>query len=234
MRIALFARANIALAFAFVAPTQAVLAQVHGSVVAPHCKQGYIWREAFIGDVVCVEPRRRHAVLTENAQATRRARPSGGIYGPDTCLVGYVWRGARPTDHVCVLPISRDIVARENISALQSQSPCAVSNDCIRGARIEQREVNTLRQRLAERRRDLAEAKDEERKAIQQMREEDEKWMREHPGLGRSTLPSITDNVSPIEQDIRQMEAALKKAELEIANTQSQIQTQERILSKGK
>jgi hypothetical protein len=81
------------------------------------CQQGYVWREAFEGDTVCVSPERRTETLAENAQAASRREPSGGAYGPNTCKPGYVWRVARPEDLVCVSPETRERVAAENAQA---------------------------------------------------------------------------------------------------------------------
>jgi hypothetical protein len=81
------------------------------------CKQGYVWREAFEGDTVCVTPARRTQVAADNAQAAARREPNGGAYGPNTCKQGFVWRVARPSDLVCVTPEERDRVAAENATA---------------------------------------------------------------------------------------------------------------------
>lgn len=82
------------------------------------CKAGYVWREAFNGDFVCVTPERRTATHQNNALAGIRRQPGGGPYGPDTCRQGFVWRGARPSDHVCVSPAERSLVATENQQAV--------------------------------------------------------------------------------------------------------------------
>lgn len=210
------------------------LSQVPVQPAAPVCKPGYVWREAFPGDTVCVAPRRREDVRAENRMAPGRVQPGGGAYGPDTCVKGYVWREARATDHVCVPPISRDTVARENASAEQFASHCSAAGGCSASVQTAQRKVEILRRRLAQRQRDLAKARDEQRRMMERLREEDEKWTRDHPGLGRSTQPSIADNVSPIEQDIRQIEAALKAAELESAKAKDQAQAQAQVISQGK
>ena len=78
------------------------------------CDQGYVWREAFPGDHVCVRPQVRAQAAADNAAAPSRRQPGGGAYGPDTCLPGFVWRDARPGDHVCVPPATRDQHAGEN------------------------------------------------------------------------------------------------------------------------
>ncbi len=81
------------------------------------CINGYVWREAFPGDYVCVTPQQRSQVAYDNSQAPYRVDPSGGPYGPDTCLNGYVWRQIISTDHVCVTPQERSQVAYDNSQA---------------------------------------------------------------------------------------------------------------------
>lgn len=81
------------------------------------CSQGYVWREAFPGDHVCVTPQIRTQAAYENSQASVRKEPRGGPSGPDTCLKGYVWRDARPGDHVCVTPEARAQTASDNRQA---------------------------------------------------------------------------------------------------------------------
>src|SRR5437899_8619973 len=68
------------------------------------CRSGYVWREAFPGDHVCVSPQTRTQAAQDNSQASARRQPGGGAYGQDTCLQGYVWRNAGPNDVVCVTP----------------------------------------------------------------------------------------------------------------------------------
>jgi hypothetical protein len=79
------------------------------------CQQGFVWREAFQGDDVCVTPETRAQAAQDNSQASARRQP--GAYGPDTCLPGYVWREARPNDLVCVTPETRAQVASDNAQA---------------------------------------------------------------------------------------------------------------------
>lgn len=91
--------------------------------VSPHlvafasnrCKQGYVWREAYEGDVVCVTPDVRTQAAADN-----RAAPSrwiSGAYGPHTCIAGYVWREARNGDDVCVTPQTRTQARADNAAA---------------------------------------------------------------------------------------------------------------------
>jgi hypothetical protein len=88
------------------------------SASAPaQCKTGFVWREAFLRDTVCVTPERRAQVQSENAAAATHRSPTGGAYGPNSCVTGFVWRQASPEDFVCVLPQSRDLVGRENATA---------------------------------------------------------------------------------------------------------------------
>ncbi len=75
------------------------------------CRQGFVWRNAFDGDGVCVTPARQTQVQGENANAgATRA-------GANACKNGFVWRAARPSDLVCVTPQSRAQVKSENDTA---------------------------------------------------------------------------------------------------------------------
>jgi hypothetical protein len=75
-----------------------------------NCQQGYVWRQAFPGDLACVSPLSRDQAAADNAAAdSRRAAP-----GSDTCIQGYVWRGANIQDHVCVTPEVRRLTAVDN------------------------------------------------------------------------------------------------------------------------
>ena len=67
----------------------------------PHtCVQGYVWREAFAGDDVCVTPDIRTLAALDNQQAGARRNPARFVYGPNTCQNGYVWREADQSDYV--------------------------------------------------------------------------------------------------------------------------------------
>lgn len=90
---------------------------------AETCRAGYVWREAFLGDLVCVTPQTRRQAARDNARADARKEPGGGAYGPDTCHPGYVWREARPEDHVCVTPQTRAQTASDNLNAAARRVP---------------------------------------------------------------------------------------------------------------
>jgi hypothetical protein len=77
------------------------------------CASGYVWRDAFAGDHICVTPASRNQAASDNAAASSRVNPNGA-YGPNTCINGYVWRVARSTDLVCVTPAVRTQTATEN------------------------------------------------------------------------------------------------------------------------
>lgn len=81
---------------------------------ADACIPGYVWREAYPDDHVCVTPASRAQAAADNQLAVARREPQGGAYGPDTCKPGFVWREARPQDHVCVTPDVRAQTARDN------------------------------------------------------------------------------------------------------------------------
>lgn len=83
------------------------------------CLPGYVWREAFPGDHVCVLPEARDRAQQDNVEAGSRRNPGGGDFGPDTCRQGYVWREASSSDHVCVIPETRSQAAEDNQRAGQ-------------------------------------------------------------------------------------------------------------------
>ncbi|TIS95716.1 hypothetical protein [Mesorhizobium sp.] len=80
------------------------------------CLQGYVWREARPGDVVCVIPQSRTLAADENAKGHQRREPGprDGVY---YCLQGYVWREAFDGDLVCVIPAARQRARDENALA---------------------------------------------------------------------------------------------------------------------
>jgi hypothetical protein len=80
------------------------------------CIQGFVWREARVGDTVCVEPWKRDRTLAENATAAQRWDPNGS-YGPQTCKQGLVWREAFDGDTVCVTPDIRQDTWNDNAAA---------------------------------------------------------------------------------------------------------------------
>lgn len=86
------------------------------------CRPGYVWREAFPGDHVCVDPATRDQAQRDNKQANSRKALGGGPFGPDTCREGYVWRQARPQDHVCVTPQTRAQTVSDNRQAAARRS----------------------------------------------------------------------------------------------------------------
>ncbi len=88
------------------------------------CIEGFVWRQAAGGDVVCVTPESRNLAALENAQAGARRSPNGGPYGPDTCLQGFVWRDGFANDHVCVTVERRSIVAQENAAGPSRYKAC--------------------------------------------------------------------------------------------------------------
>jgi hypothetical protein len=77
------------------------------------CKSGFVWREAFPGDFVCVEPGQRDQAAADNAAAASRIDPHGAS-GPQSCISGFVWREAGAGDLVCVEPSVRSRVAEDN------------------------------------------------------------------------------------------------------------------------
>ena len=85
-----------------------------------------MWREAFVGDVVCVPPATRTRAKQDNAAAASRRDPSAG-YGPFGCQQGYVWREARASDLVCVTPNIRSEAKADNAAAASRRNSINVS-----------------------------------------------------------------------------------------------------------
>jgi hypothetical protein len=77
------------------------------------CLNGFVWRAAFTGDVVCVTPETRHQVDLDNRAAASRRDPRGA-YGPRSCQVPFVWRNSRASDDVCVTVEQRGQAAADN------------------------------------------------------------------------------------------------------------------------
>lgn len=80
------------------------------------CATGFVWRNAFPGDLVCVTPLVRAQAAYDNSQAALRRDPNSP-WGPYGCISGYVWRVARPEDLVCVTPETRSQTAYDNSQA---------------------------------------------------------------------------------------------------------------------
>ena len=81
------------------------------------CLEGYVWRQAYSGDYVCVTPAQRTQAQQDNAAAASRRSPDGGAYGSQTCVQGYVWRQVVTNDDVCVTPAERSQVQADNAAA---------------------------------------------------------------------------------------------------------------------
>ena len=98
------------------------------------CLPGYVWREAFSGDYVCVEPWSRDQAAADNAAAGERVDPNC-VYGSDACQSGYVWREAFAGDHVCVDGSVRSQAAADNAAAARRIDPSGAygPNSCVAG-----------------------------------------------------------------------------------------------------
>jgi hypothetical protein len=77
------------------------------SPVGP-CKPELVWREAYVGDRVCVTTPTRAQVVADNQAAAQHQSANG------QCVQGYVWRLARPRDRVCVTPPTHAQIAKDN------------------------------------------------------------------------------------------------------------------------
>jgi hypothetical protein len=125
-------QANLSLPALMLTVLLALAAPTAGA--APHpdaCIEGYVWREAFPDDRVCVTPVVREQTARDNQLAGARREPHGGAYGPDTCKPGFFWREARPDDRVCVTPDVRERTARDNSLAhtRRLMPPAAANGD---------------------------------------------------------------------------------------------------------
>lgn len=58
-------------------------AAVHAQPAPETCRTGYVWREAFPGDLVCVTPETRAQAARDNREAHARREPGGGPYGSE-------------------------------------------------------------------------------------------------------------------------------------------------------
>ncbi|MFG2879933.1 hypothetical protein ACGFYU_33810 [Streptomyces sp. NPDC048337] len=76
----------------------------HGAYGPTSCEQGYVWRDSYDGDNLCVTPGERQ----EAHDGRVNREPGGGAYGPSTCKQGYVWRDSYDGDNLCVTPAERD------------------------------------------------------------------------------------------------------------------------------
>ena len=87
---------------------------------ADTCSSGYVWREAFPGDHVCVTPATRAQAKYDNDHSAEHIDPASlvnAITGGETCLAPYVPREASPSDQVCVLPETRAQAQDDNRQA---------------------------------------------------------------------------------------------------------------------
>jgi hypothetical protein len=76
---------------------------------------GFVWREAYSGDDVCVTEAVRTQAAEDNAAAS--SRKVINVSGADACIAGYVWRMAFTGDHVCVTAAVKAQVAADNAAA---------------------------------------------------------------------------------------------------------------------
>jgi hypothetical protein len=79
-----------------------------GSPAPGTCKPGFVWREAYAGDQVCVTAQIRSQAAADNESAAQRQGANG------QCKQGYVWRQADQQDHVCATQQTRAQTASDN------------------------------------------------------------------------------------------------------------------------
>ena len=76
------------------------------------CISGYVWREAYDGDHVCVTSNTcARPAVADNAAADSRFARNFLPYGPDTCIVGYVWRSANKRESLGGPPVRQQVAA---------------------------------------------------------------------------------------------------------------------------
>ncbi|MFJ6761100.1 hypothetical protein ACIQNK_39615 [Streptomyces sp. NPDC091273] len=80
----------------------------NGAYGPSSCEQGYVWRDKYDGDSICVTPQERQWYRDSNPHR----QPGGGAYGPSTCSPGYVWRDSYDGDTQCVTPEERQAAQR--------------------------------------------------------------------------------------------------------------------------
>lgn len=82
------------------------------------CRSGFVWRELYDGDTVCVTPPERDQARAERSTPNRFG--FGGL--PGACLPGFVQRVARPGDITCV-PLGRQVqIQQQNALAAQRRA----------------------------------------------------------------------------------------------------------------
>jgi len=101
----------------YLVPSQVSQRQAAPAPVVQDCISGYVWREAYRDDHVCVTQETHMRTIQDNELAESRRSPGGGAYGADTCRVGFVWRDAFPGDRVCVVVETRTEAAEDNRQA---------------------------------------------------------------------------------------------------------------------
>ena len=94
------------------------------------CASGYVWRNAYSGDLVCVDPGSRDQAERDNFEGPSRIDQASS----PSCVSGYVWRVAIDSDLVCVEPWVRDQTAAENSQAESRKAINVYSEyDCVDG-----------------------------------------------------------------------------------------------------
>jgi hypothetical protein len=101
----------------FYAGAASLVIDLTGASGANTCAEGYVWRDAFENDFVCVTPAARQQAADQNGASARHKESEGS-----DCKQGFVWReasGPGKGDDVCVSPADRDLAAQQNANAKQ-------------------------------------------------------------------------------------------------------------------
>ena len=88
------------------------------------CLNGFVWRAAFAGDMVCVTPETKRQVAVDNREGASRRDP-GGAYGPRSCKEPFVWPNARASEVTTGWPSTRRATPRPS-RPLGGVAPCSL------------------------------------------------------------------------------------------------------------
>lgn len=185
------------------------------SMAAPSCPPGLVPRGIAPPDPVCVYPNQRDRVRAEDNAAISRREPNGGAYGFPTCRPNYVWRNALVNDLVCVTPEARTQAANENIANTIRSLSCSLHmQECRAAANLRQRALDLQNQIIArEYQIDAAKAAAAKRQAMQAA--EAKKRPRDDSGQDESSSSLSSDNIAPLQNDIKDLQMALDAAQRE-------------------
>jgi hypothetical protein len=192
-----------------------LISTVPTSMAAPPCPPGMVPRGIAPPDPVCVYPNQRDRVRAEDNAAISRREPNGGAYGFPTCRPGYVWRNALTNDTVCVTPEARTLAANENVANTIRYLGCSLHMvECRAAANLRQRALDLQNQIIEkEYQVDAAKAAAAKRQAAQAAAAR--KRPRDNSGQSETVSAITVDNITPLQNDIKDLQTALDAAQRE-------------------